>query len=91
MTHLTDVELVDLARRRARAAAGSVTSTTCDTLPRDGGRACARRSRARPTSEMPEPSPLFWEHFSARVHEGVRAEPVDEPSGWFGWAHGARP
>ncbi len=26
-------------------------------------------------TDMPEPSPLFWEHFSARVSEAVRHEP----------------
>lgn len=31
--------------------------------------------------EVPEPSPLFWDHFSARVREAVAAEPV-RPRGW---------
>jgi hypothetical protein len=26
--------------------------------------------------EVPEPSPLFWEHLSQRVHDAVAAEPV---------------
>ena len=26
--------------------------------------------------DVPEPSPLFWDHFSARVHDAVAAEPV---------------
>jgi hypothetical protein len=36
----------------------------------------------------PEPSPLFWEHFSARVREGVdRVEP--ESRGWWArWVSG---
>ena len=32
--------------------------------------------------EAPEPSPLFWDHFSARVHEAVSAEPV-RTRGWW--------
>jgi len=43
-------------------------------------------------ADVPEPSPLFWEHLSQRVHDAVAAEPV--PSrGWSGrlnvaWAAG---
>jgi len=33
--------------------------------------------------EVPEPSPLFWDHFSARVNDAVAAE----PRGWdWSWA-----
>ena len=86
MTHLTDVELVDLmdgtlAPARARhleacEACRASASAIRETLARAAD------------AEIPEPSPLFWEHFSARVQEGVRAEPV-APSGWFGWAQSA--
>jgi hypothetical protein len=43
--------------------------------------------------EVPEPSPLFWEHLSQRVHDAVAAEPVPSRS-WFGhlnamWGVGA--
>jgi len=30
--------------------------------------------------DMPEPSPLFWDHFSARVAEQLRSEPAPAPS-----------
>ncbi len=33
--------------------------------------------------EVPEPSPLFWEHLSQRVHDAVAAEPVPKRT-WFG-------
>ena len=29
--------------------------------------------------ELPEPSPLFWDHFSRRVHDAVAAETIDGP------------
>src|SRR5262249_53912350 len=32
--------------------------------------------------EVPEPSPLFWDHFSARVREAVAAETA-APDGWW--------
>ena len=37
--------------------------------------------QAAADADVPEPSPLFWDHFSARVREAVAAEPV-RPSGW---------
>lgn len=32
--------------------------------------------------DVPEPSPLFWDHFSARVHAAVADEPIAELSWW---------
>ena len=33
-----------------------------------------------------EPSPLFWDHFSARVSAAVRhEEPLPAPQGWMAW------
>lgn len=32
--------------------------------------------------DVPEPSPLFWEHLSRRVHEAVAAEPNPAPRWW---------
>jgi hypothetical protein len=83
MTHLTDVELVDLvdgtlAPARARHL------DACETCRASASALRETLSRAA-DAEIPEPSPLFWEHFSARVQEGVRAESM-APSGWFGWA-----
>jgi hypothetical protein len=36
--------------------------------------------------QVPEPSPLFWEHLSQRVHDAVAAEPVPSRS-WFRGFH----
>jgi hypothetical protein len=86
MTHLTDVEFVDLvdgtlAPARARHL------DACETCRAKASAMRETLSRAA-DAEIPEPSPLFWEHFSARVQEGVRAGSV-APSGWFGWAQNA--
>jgi hypothetical protein len=35
--------------------------------------------------EVPEPSPLFWEHFSARVREAVARQPQPATPGWQTW------
>ena len=34
---------------------------------------------AKAAGEVPEPSPLFWHHLSARVRESVAAEPMPGP------------
>ena len=85
MTHLTDAELVDLVEDRAgldpRRAAHLVSCASCreeaDTL-----RGMLRQAAA---VEVPEPSPLFWEHMSNRVRDGVAAEPASGSEwNWFG-------
>jgi hypothetical protein len=62
----------------------------------DGCAACRAQAalvqdvmRTTSSAEIPEPSPLFWDHFSARVRDGVAAEP--RTAGWAlagmrGWA-----
>ncbi|TAK14673.1 MAG: hypothetical protein EPO35_09190 [Acidobacteria bacterium] len=35
--------------------------------------------------EVPEPSPLFWHHLSARVREAVAAEPIPGPWWMMYW------
>ena len=89
MPHLTEVELVDLLEGR---------------VPVDRMRhvdACAScRERAEDLriaidhasdASVPEPSPLFWEHFSTRVREGIAAADDDAPTSdlmsgsWLGW------
>lgn len=38
-------------------------------------------------TDVPEPSPLFWDHLSARVHEAVAAEPEPRRPWWnAAWA-----
>ena len=40
-------------------------------------------------AEMPEPSPLFWEHFSERVRQATASAPTPSPSSW--WSTAWRP
>lgn len=35
--------------------------------------------------DVPEPSPLFWDHLSARVREEIDREPAQETSAWRQW------
>jgi len=72
MRHLTEGELLDLAEgARPESSAGHLAS--CE--------ACRRQlmdlrsaMTAAAAVDVPEPSPLFWEHLSVRVREAVEAE-----------------
>ena len=83
MTHLTPEELVDAldgslgANRRAHL-------DTCDHCRREAASLHALMGDLRAT-EVPEPSPLFWDRLSARVHAAIDDEPAATPRRWFQW------
>jgi anti-sigma-K factor RskA len=36
--------------------------------------------------DVPEPSPLYWDHLAARIGDAIATEPVPAAAGWFrGW------
>ena len=80
MAHLTESELLDLAEgAQPELSAGHLAS--CE--------ACRRQlmdlrsvMTATAAVDVPEPSPLFWEHLSARVREAVEAESRSSGAGW---------
>jgi len=77
MTHLRDREYADLVDGRlAPARAQHV-----ETCPACRARAELVRAAIADASCDPasEPSPLFWDHFAARVADAVRAEPAPRP------------
>jgi hypothetical protein len=84
MTHLSESEFVDLAgealdpRRAAHVEACASCREQADAL----------RAMLRETASVavPEPSPLFWDHLSARVRDAVAAAPAPDRSGWS-WPH----
>ena len=72
MRHLTSEQLVDLAEG-VRPVSSVLHLQSC--------RACTGKLAdlqaalsAAASINVPEPSPLFWDHFSARVHGAVEAE-----------------
>lgn len=81
MTHLTSDELIDAveglleAERRAHLE-------SCDWCREQVAQLAATFHEAREV-EVPEPSPLFWSHLSARVRAAIEAEPT--PGGWRRW------
>src|SRR6478672_9145569 len=87
MAHLTPARLVDLAEGTeaehavphlaecdaCRRAVAELRATMTDIAgPGDGA-----------DNAVPEPSPLFWDHLSARVHEAVAAEQKPGRLGWI--------
>jgi hypothetical protein len=80
MTHLSESEFVDLAGDALdpRRAAHVETCASC----REQADALRAMLREASSVAVPEPSPLFWDHLSARVRDGVAAAPLPDRSGW---------
>jgi predicted transcriptional regulator len=86
MNHLTEAELVDLMDgvlpdgRRAHIQA----CAACQARATDIEWALGRAAWA----EVPEPSPLFWNHLSARIHDAVASPEVaaGPERAWWGRA-----
>lgn len=76
--HLTDAELVDLLNG-ASPAARAPHLACCDRCAQRLADLQAMAEEVRGVV-APEPSPLFWDHLSARVREAVAAEPPPRSS-----------
>lgn len=80
MSHLTPAEMIDLLEgalpesRRAHAS-------ECARCRNEAAEAALAYEAARGV-EIPEPSPLYWDHFGRRVHDAVRQE--KPRAGWRG-------
>lgn len=85
MAHLTSAEFVDLAEG-VRAAASAPHLAECDRCRRQLADVRGMMAAAA-ASDVPEPSPLFWDHLSARVREAVAGEPPPRstafPGSWW--------
>lgn len=74
MTHLTETEIVDLldgqlpSARVRHAEQCAECRTQADAL--------ATILRSARGADVPAPSPLFWDHMSARIAEAIDAEPA---------------
>lgn len=74
MTHLTGAELVDLldGQLEPERARHAERCTPC----RSQADALAAILRSTRGLDVPEPSPLFWNHLSARIAETIDASPA---------------
>ncbi len=80
MAHLTETELVDLLDRELEA--GRMRHLEACASCREQAEALGAALGSACGDQVPEPSPLFWEHFSARVADAIRVEP--SASRWRG-------
>jgi hypothetical protein len=88
MHHLSESELVDLADG-TRGEDTTPHVQQCEQCRRQLEDLRAALSAAV-SVDVPEPSPLFWDHFSARVHDAVAAEGGRaERHPWWRFAQGA--
>ena len=83
MSHLSPSELVDLVEGELPAAR-TAHANGCEACRAQAAvvRDALRLAAAAP--DVPEPSPLFWDHLSARVRDGIAAAPPRATFG-FGW------
>jgi hypothetical protein len=80
MRHLHSDELIDLAEgTRPESSAPHLQS--CEMCRRQLAEARAMMKTVAEV-KVPEPSPLFWNHFSARVHEAITAVGAPRRLGW---------
>lgn len=82
MTHLSEFEFVDLAE--SGAALDPQRAAHLESCPACRAQVDALRSMLRETAmvDVPEPSPLFWEHMATRVRDELAAQPAPVRSRW---------
>lgn len=86
MTHLTAAQIVDAAEGRPDAGLRQHL-IECDRCRDEVARAAAMLGTVR-ADDVPEPSPMFWQHFSRRVREAIDAEtvaPLERPTRRWLW------
>ena len=89
MSHLTSGQFVDLAEG-TRDDASTPHLLACDACRRQladlrvmmAGVAPGGGEDGGGVSDVPEPSPLFWDHLSTRVRDGVASERVPARTSW---------
>lgn len=86
--HLRADELVELAEG-ARPDAAAPHLAECARCRADLAALRATLSEVA-NLEVPEPSPLFWDHLSRRVHDAVAAERGPRRRAFAAWFRGAR-
>jgi len=88
MSHLSPSEFIDLADG-ALADARAAHAASCEACRAQAATVRDALRIAENPGAVPEPSPLFWDHLSARVREAVATEP--RPRAAFGLGLRVRP
>jgi anti-sigma-K factor RskA len=85
MGHLSSEHLVDLAEGTANERAARH-AAECAQCRRQADDLRAMLVSLDEAGDVPEPSPMFWDHLSARVRDAIRAEPAPRAAFWRRWA-----
>ena len=56
---------------------------TCESCKAELSGLASLMTDVRATGDVPDPSPLFWEHLSDRVRQATVTEPVPQPVAWW--------
>ena len=83
MTHLTPDELID-AVEKALSPECQAHLAACDICRHEVDTLSATLGDTKQVS-VPEPSPLFWTHFSERVRVAIDETPASPWPGWLRW------
>jgi hypothetical protein len=83
MTHLSDREVVDVLDGEVAAdAAGHIRD--CEACRERLADLAATLAHTR-SVDVPEPSPLFWDHLSERIRADIASMPVPVRARWLSW------
>ena len=80
-THLTSQEVID-ALDGTLGLARQAHLDTCGTCARAVAALRLTEAAAEESADVPEPSPLFWAHFSNRVREATNELPIERAPWW---------
>jgi hypothetical protein len=80
ITHLSRAEFVDLIEASPSLPAKCLRHVETCARCREQAEILRAMHAVAATDQIPEPSPLFWDHFSARVSERMHREPLPAPS-----------
>lgn len=81
MRHLSPEQFIE-AVEGTLAVADARHLESCEACRREVSELSALMGDVRATDDMPEPSPLFWDHFSARVQAATMADPIPARAWW---------
>ena len=86
MTHLTPDELIEVIEQSPAADRYREHLDSCEQCRTEAATLSAVLGTTQRVS-IPEPSPLFWDQFSRRVHQAIAVEPgpIPNPARWLRW------
>lgn len=84
--HLTSQELVDALQGQFASSRRERHVESCDRCRSELSELRGILAHVDAAADVPEPSPLFWDHFSQRVHAATREIPAVRQASWSpGW------